>query len=150
MRPVTSPRKETPHIDVAAGAIWQGEPFASPLLIAQRPTEKMLGGLWEFPGGKLEPTDADLRTCLRREIAEELAIEIEVNEQFTTLRHAFTHFRMTLHAFHARYVGGEPQAIGVADWRWVTLEELAAFPFPVTDRKIIAALRQAKEAKRLF
>ncbi len=37
----------------------------------------MLGGLWEFPGGKLEPDDADLQACLRREIAEELAVEIE-------------------------------------------------------------------------
>lgn len=142
-RPVTAPRKTTPHIDVAAGIIWQGEPFVSPLLIAQRPTHKMLGGLWEFPGGKLEPTDADLRACLQREIVEELAIEIAVGEQLTTIRHAFTHFRMTLHAFHARHVTGEPQAIGCADWRWVRLDELECFPFPVTDQKLIRVLRLA-------
>jgi A/G-specific adenine glycosylase len=140
-RPVTIPRKATPHVDVAAGIIWQGEPFHSPLLIAQRPPDKMLGGLWEFPGGKLEATDADLPACLRREIAEELGIDIEVGELFTTLRHAFTHFRMTLHAFHARHRSGEPQAIGCADWRWVALADLEHYPFPVTDRKIIQALR---------
>jgi A/G-specific adenine glycosylase len=89
----------------------------------------------------LEATDADLPACLRREIAEELGIDIEVGELFTTLQHTFTHFRMTLHAFHARHVGGEPQAIGCADWRWVALDELDAYPFPVTDRKIIQALR---------
>jgi A/G-specific adenine glycosylase len=138
---VIPPKKQTPHYDVAAGIIWQGEPYQSLLLIAQRPAAGMLGGLWEFPGGKLETEDADLRACLRREIAEELAIQIDVGEQLTTVRHAYTHFRITLHAFHARHTGGEPQALDVADWRWVTLDELAAFPFPVTDQKIIAALR---------
>lgn len=145
-RPVMPPRKQTPHYDVAAGVIWQGEPFASKFLIAQRPPEGLLGGLWEFPGGKLEPTDADLRACLRREIAEELALEITVGEQLTTVAHAYTHFRITLHTFHAQYRSGEPQALGVADWRWVDLSDLAAFPFPVTDQKIIVALRQAFSA----
>jgi A/G-specific adenine glycosylase len=143
-RPVRTPRKATPHVDVAAGIIWQGAPFHSPLLIAQRPEHKMLGGLWEFPGGKLEATDRDLPSCLRREISEELGIEIEVGELFTTLQHTFTHFRMTLHAFHARYVGGEPQAIGCADWRWVALAELENYPFPVTDQKIIRALHNGR------
>ena len=103
--------------------------------------DKLLGGLWEFPGGKLEPDDAGLAACLQREIREELAIEISVGAEVTVVEHAFTHFRITLHAFHARWVSGEPQAIGCADWRWVALDDLAAYPFPVTDQKIIAALR---------
>src|SRR5690606_26893795 len=109
---------------------------------AQRPQEGMLGGLWEFPGGKLEPEDADLAACLRREIREELAIDIEVGEPITQVRHAYTHFRLTLHAVHARPVAGTPQALGCADWRWITLDELDAYPFPVTDQKVIALLRQ--------
>jgi A/G-specific adenine glycosylase len=140
-RPVTSPKRQTPHYDVTAGVIWQGEIGASPLLIAQRPQEGMLGGLWEFPGGKMEPEDADLPACLRREIREELGIEIEVDAPVTTVQHAYTHFRITLYAFHARHVTGEPQALGCAAWRWVSVDELDNFPFPVTDRKIIAALR---------
>ena len=146
-RPVIPPKKQTPHYDVAAGIIWQGEPYHSNLLIAQRPADGMLGGLWEFPGGKLEATDVDLRACLRREIEEELAMQIKVGAQLTTVRHAYTHFRITLHAFHAHHTSGEPQALGVADWRWVTLADLAAFPFPVTDQKIIAALQQAWTSK---
>ena len=114
-RPVTSPKQQTPHYDVAAGVIWQGEIGASPLLIAQRPQDGMLGGLWEFPGGKLEVNDADLQSCLRREIVEELGIEIEVGAQVAVVQHAYTHFRITLYAFHARYIAGEPQALGVAD-----------------------------------
>ena len=140
-RPVTTPKPQTPHYDVAAGVIWQGEIGASPLLIAQRPQDGMLGGLWEFPGGKLEPQDDNLPACLRREIDEELGIVIEVGAQVAKVQHAYTHFRITLYAFHARHVGGEPQALGCAAWRWVNLDELDDYPFPVTDRKIIAALR---------
>lgn len=141
LRPVKAPRKQTPHFDVAAGVIWQDAPHASPLLIAQRPPDGMLGGLWEFPGGKLEPEDEDLSACLQREIAEELAMTIDVGVPVVVVEHAYTHFRITLHAFHARHVDGAPQTIGCADWRWVSLGELDAFPFPVTDQKIIAALQ---------
>lgn len=139
-RPVMPPRKRTPHYDVAAGVIWQGEPFLSPLLLAQRPHKGLLGGLWEFPGGKLEETDADLVACLRREIEEELDIAIAVGEPVTVVAHAYTHFRITLHALHARYVSGEPQAIGCADWRWVQLQDVGDYPLAVTDRKILGAL----------
>jgi A/G-specific adenine glycosylase len=141
VRPVMAPRKQTPHYDVAAGVIWAGEPYRSRLLLAQRPSAGMLGGLWEFPGGKLEADDADLSACLRREIGEELGIEIEVGDLLTTVKHAYTHFRITLHVFHARHVARMPQAIGCQDWRWVTLDEVTAFPLPVTDQKIVVALR---------
>jgi A/G-specific adenine glycosylase len=147
-RPVIPPKKQTPHYDVAAGVIWRGDPFRSDLLIAQRPQHGMLGGLWEFPGGKIEAEDADLPACLRREIAEELGVLIKVGEAVTVVKHAYTHFRITLHAFHARLIEGEPQAIGCADWRWVTLETLANFPFPVTDQKIIAALQEQVAGSR--
>ena len=140
-RPVTSPRRPTPHYDVAAGVIWQGEPGHSPVLIARRPDDGMLGGLWEFPGGKVEPEDADLAACLRREIDEELVIRIRVLESLIVVRHAYTHFRITLHAFHAQHVEGEPQALGCSAWRWVSVDDLDQYPFPVTDQKIIAALR---------
>lgn len=139
-RPVVRPKPRTPHYDVSAGVIWQGEPGASCLLIAQRPQDGMLGGLWEFPGGKREEEDVDLAACLRREIAEELGIDIAVGEQFMTVRHAYTHFRITLHVFHARHVDGEPQTLGCADWRWVTPAQLHDYPFPVTDQKVIRVL----------
>lgn len=146
-RPVMPPRRSTPHYDVSAGVIWQGGRFTSPLLIAQRPQDGMLGGLWEFPGGKREKQDATLADCLKREIDEELAIEIAVEEEITAIRHAYTHFRITLYAFHARHIGGEPQAIGCDAWRWATLDELSDYPFPVTDQKIIAALKAERASE---
>lgn len=142
-RPIRAARKPTPHYDVAAGIIWQGEVGRSLLLLAQRPAQGLLGGLWEFPGGKREPGDADLQATLRREISEELAIAIDVGALLVVVPHAFTHFRITLHAFHARHLGGEPQALGCAAWRWVAVDELAGFAMGAVDRKIAALLAGA-------
>jgi A/G-specific adenine glycosylase len=146
VRPVRSPRKQTPHYHVAAGVIWQGAPFRSALLIAQRPADGLLGGLWEFPGGKWEEQDGetegvpDLRATLRREIAEELALEIAVGAEVAQVAHAFTHFRITLHAFHARHVAGEPQALGVAAFRWIDFVALLDFPMGKADRIVTQTL----------
>ena len=103
----------------------------------------MLGGMWEFPGGKRRPGEA-LPACLRREISEELAIEIQVGELLFQVEHAFTHFQMTLYAFDCQWLSGKPQCLGCKDLRWVTLDELDAFAFPVADQKIIAFLRSQK------
>lgn len=135
--PVTPPRKRLPHYEVTAAVIQRGDQ----LLIAQRPLDGMLGGLWEFPGGKCED-DERLSDCLRREIKEELGIDIDVGAPLTTIKHSYTHFKITLHAFHCRIVAGTPQAIEVADWRWVTLAELDDYAFPRTDAQIIEALRK--------
>ncbi len=135
--PARRRRTKLPHYQVCAAVTWQGER----VLIAQRPAEGLLGGLWEFPGGKQEPGES-LAECLRREIREELGIEIEVLAPVVSVQHAYTHFRITLHAFHCRILGGEPHAVGVADWRWVRLDELDRYAFSAADRKVIAALRR--------
>lgn len=135
--PVRKKREPTPHYDVTAGLIWNGN---DRVLIAQRPTDGMLGGLWGFPGGRQEPGES-LKACLRREIREALGVEIGVGEYITSVDHAYTHFRITLHAFHCIHEAGEPRALGCAGWRWVTLEELDDFAFPKADREVIKALR---------
>jgi A/G-specific adenine glycosylase len=137
-RPVRPPRRKTPHFDVTAGVIWASN---GRFLISQRPLDGLLGGLWEFPGGKQEPGES-LEQSLTREIAEELAIEIEVGRQLTTVKHAYTHFRITLHAFHAHHIAGRPLHLGVADHAWVNLDDLNGYAFAATDRKIIDALRR--------
>ena len=136
-RPVKEPKAQTPHYDVTAGLIWneQGQ-----LLIAQRPLDGLLGGLWEFPGGKQEAGET-LVECLQRELREELAIEIEVGDLYMKVRHGFTHFRITLHAFTCRHLGGEPQALGVRAWAWVAPDELDRYSFGKADRQIIGEMR---------
>jgi A/G-specific adenine glycosylase len=70
-----------------------------------------------------------------------LAVDVEVGQPVAVVKHAYTHFRITLHAFECRLLAGQPQPIGVADWRWVTPENLPGYAFAVTDQKIITALR---------
>lgn len=111
------------------------------VLLAQRPEGKSMAGLWEFPGGKVERGET-LEACLRREIFEELGIEITVGQPITQVEHAYTHFRITLHAYTCQLVRGRPRPLEVADWRWVRFEELDDFAFAVTDRKIIRVLQE--------
>ncbi len=131
-----------PHIDVVAGVIWNGDPFASTsrLLISQRELDDMLGGLWELPGGKVEAGET-FEGALHRELLEELAIEVEILGPFMAIKHAYTRFRVTLHVFHCRHTKGEPQAIECADWTWVHPHELDGYAFPTADRKILSTLK---------
>jgi A/G-specific adenine glycosylase len=139
-RPVKAKKAPTPHYDVTAGIIWND---TGQVLIAQRPPDGLLGNLWEFPGGKREPGES-LPDCLRRELREELGIEVEVGELFVVVQHGFTHFRITLHAFTCRYLNGEPQRLGVQAWAWVTPDELSAYAFGKADREVIRALAARK------
>jgi len=137
-RPIRNPRRRTPHFDVVAGVIWHATD-PQRFLISQRPADGMLGGLWEFPGGKQQDGES-YEQALERELMEELAIKVGVGAHITSIDHAYTHFRISLHAFHARHIGGEPQCLGVDHWRWVSVTELDAYAFARTDRKIIEAL----------
>ena len=77
------------------------------MLIARRPPHGLLGGMWEFPGGKQQEGE-DLPICLQREIREELGVEIAVGRQVGVYRHAYTHFKVTLYAFKCTPVKESP------------------------------------------
>jgi A/G-specific adenine glycosylase len=133
--PVRIPKKQRPHYQIAAAIIWHEEK----ILIARRPEQGLLGGLWEFPGGKLEPGET-LEQAAVREVAEELGVEIKVRELFRCVDHAYTHFTIRLHAFHCDWIGGEPQTLACTDWRWVKPTELEEYAFPRANTKIIKQL----------
>ncbi len=134
-RPVIKKRKPTPHYDVTAGIIRKN----GRVLIAQRPVDKLLGGMWEFPGGKMEDGETK-EMCLRRELKEELGIEVKVGKQVMTLRHAYSHFKITLYVFESKLIKGKPRAIEVADFKWLPPRALAAYPMGKTDRLIAESL----------
>jgi A/G-specific adenine glycosylase len=134
--PAPRERREIPHYDVtAAVTVCDGD-----VLIARRPAEAMLGGLWEFPGGKRQDGET-LPAALQRELLEEMAITVDVGEPLLTLNHAYTHFRITLHAFWCRLIEGEPRCIECADFAWVTPDALDDYAMAVTDRQIAECVR---------
>ena len=126
------------HKLIGVAAIWNDQ---QQILIDQRRQDGLLGGLWEFPGGKLEPGET-VEECIKREILEELGIEIAVGDHLITINHPYSHFHVTLIVHHCRHISGEPQPIECEQVRWVTLDELDLYPFPQANVEIINALRK--------
>jgi len=135
--PIKAPPRNKPHYDVVVGIIWN----KGKIFIDQRPTDGLLGGLWEFPGGKKELNET-LEECLEREIFEELGIRVKVQGPFMTVPHAYTHFKVTIHSFQCQLLDGKPKPRKAIDWKWVTPKEITKYPFPKANKKILDALLQ--------
>jgi len=122
-------------IDVSAALIFHN----GRLLITQRPAESHLGGLWEFPGGKREPNET-FEQCLIREIREELGMDIAPGELFEEITHAYPERTVHLKFFICQWIGGEPQALGCASFKWVAKSELSQHEFPAADAQLLEKL----------
>ncbi len=144
--PVKKKRAPVPHYDVAVGLVFDAEGH---VLIQRRPDDAMLGGLWEFPGGKQEPGEPLEQTC-RRELREELGIEVEDVRPFHRLDHAYSHFKITLHAFRCRLASGTPEARAGQPLRWVAPEALGDYAFPRANRRLIEQLAERRRRPTLF
>ena len=134
--PIMRKRKPLPHKEMTAAVIRDNR---GRVLVVQRPNQGLLGGLWKFPGGMKGP-DETLQQGLRRYVREELGIGIRVGEALASVDHAYTHFRITLHAFQCARRNGRPRAIGCHGVQWVKIDRLKDFPFSRADRKVIEAL----------
>ena len=140
--PVKDVNKPLPFQVIGVGVVRND---AGQVLIDQRLQEGLLGGLWEFPGGKQESGEA-IEATIRRELQEELAIAVEVGEELITLEHAYSHKRLRFVVHLCRWLSGEPQPLASQQVRWVELHELDAYPFPAANAKIIAALLEQAQA----
>jgi A/G-specific adenine glycosylase len=139
-RPVLKPKAVVPHYTVSAAVVRRD----GKVLLAKRPSKGLLGGMWEFPGGKIEE-DETVNAGLRREIREELGAEIRVGLPFGIYQHAYTHFRITLHAFLCELSEGEPRAIEAAELSWVRPADLPHYPMGKVDRQIARKLISQEE-----
>jgi A/G-specific adenine glycosylase len=164
--PTKRAKRELPHYEIGVGIIWK----RGRILIQRRPPEGLLGGLWEFPGGKREKHES-LAHCVHREVREEVGIEVKVGAERAVVDHGYSHFSITMHAFDCDYVAGRvrlslrrtpgagvPGAIAAVrrrssgrkglHWatafKWVRPRELQDYAFPAANRKIIKALSLAK------
>ena len=141
--PRRRPRKPLPHLVVGAAVTLDSRGRA---LIARRKSEGLLGGLWEFPGGKIEPGET-MEQCIARELREEMGIEIAVGERLTVVRHAYSHFTIELHAHFARRTAGRPRRLHCADFAWVPIARLRDYAFSRADLHIVEAL-EARLARK--
>ena len=132
-------RRHRGPLRVAAGIIRDGDK----ILITQRKAEDSLGGFWEFPGGKLE-RDESYPEALKRELMEEIGVEVVVGRLFATIRHKYPGGEVKLCFLEARIVSGEVQAIDVAAWKWVVASELGNFRFPPADGPLIKKLQSVR------
>ncbi|MBD2455541.1 8-oxo-dGTP diphosphatase MutT [Nostoc sp. FACHB-87] len=129
-----------PHKIIGVAVIWNDQ---QQVLIDRRRQQGAMGGLWEFPGGKIEPGET-IEECIRREIAEELGIEIVVKDHLITIDHTYTQLRVTLTVHRCHLLSGIPQPLECEEVRWVSLDELENYAFPEANGQIIAALKSAE------
>ncbi|MBP2675259.1 MAG: A/G-specific adenine glycosylase [Deltaproteobacteria bacterium] len=129
--PPKASRKAVPHFDIVA-ALFQGE--GGGFLLLRRPPEGLLGGLWAFPSGR-RPPESSLETALRHTVREKLGVRIAIQRKVGTVRHAYSHFRITLHGFLCSVVEGKlPSGDGAA---WFLPGAGTGCALPCADRKLM-------------
>jgi 8-oxo-dGTP diphosphatase len=125
-------------IVVAAAIIRHEEMF----LLTKRKPGSDLEGLWEFPGGKKESGET-LEGCLRREVKEELGVEISEPNFFHSLRHQYSDKEVELHFFTCSIIQGNPQALDCVEMAWVPKHELISYKFPPADIPVLMKIIEA-------
>lgn len=144
-----------PHKKVAVAVIGNKN---NEILIAKRLPGGSLGGMWEFPGGKIE-ADETVVECIIREIQEELAITIEVKKHLISIEHTYKDFHITLIAYlccipplpqGVARQNREPVPLACSEIRWVKLDLLDRYEFPAANRQIIEALKNYPQNQQLF
>jgi 8-oxo-dGTP diphosphatase len=140
--PTTGPEAATGssakrHIHVAAGALLD---TAGRVLVTQRPPDVHQGGLWEFPGGKLEPGEP-VRTALARELRGELGVEVRAARPLIRVHHDYGDRHVLLDVFLVTDFAGTPRGLERQPLDWLAPEAMDAARFPAADRPIINALR---------
>lgn len=136
-RPVSLPRKSATPIEVAVGVLVSN----GRIFIQKRPPDGLMPLLWEFPGGKVEDGETP-EEALIREFLEELEVRVGSLEKLGVIRHSYTSFRVTLHAYRCRFEECRQQPVlrSAVDARWVSRRELPDYPFPAANQKLIRML----------
>lgn len=111
------------------------------ILITKRNLKKSQGGLWEFPGGKIEEGETK-QEALKREIKEELDLDIEVYEQVTEKVHHYPDKDINLISFKCKIISGELKLIEHEEYKWVLPEEMLKYEFAEADKWIVENIRK--------
>jgi 8-oxo-dGTP diphosphatase len=126
-----------PHKQIGVAVIWND---SAQILIDKRKPTGAMGGLWEFPGGKIEAGET-VAECIVREIREELGIEITVGEHLISIDHTYPDFSLTLIVHNCHHLSGIPQPIECDEIEWVNVSELDNYEFPAANVQIIEKIK---------
>jgi A/G-specific adenine glycosylase len=131
--PTRVARVRRPHVRAAVVVVSRRGRW----LVQRRPASGLLPGLWEFPGGRIEQ-DESAEAAARRELREETGLSVDRLKSLGTVRHAYSHFTVELHAFAGRWSGRDGSAGASERRRWVTPAEFQRLPVPKATEKVAA------------
>lgn len=140
-KPRKPPEKASVRIAVAVGVLVENRDARPLVLIARRPDQTVLGGFWEFPGGKVHDGES-LAQCVVREFREELGLTVEPGRPLPEIEFEYDHGLVRLHPFYCTRTAGEPANLEVAEHRWVTPGDLVKFQFPPANSGLIERVRR--------
>jgi 8-oxo-dGTP diphosphatase len=125
------------YVHIAVGILRNGR---GEVLVCQRPAHKLYPGEWEFPGGKVERGET-VAAALRRELREELGIEVRASQPLIRLRHVYPELSVDLDTWAVAAYDGTPQSTEHPAIAWVAPEALPRWPLLAADRPIVNAVR---------
>ena len=141
--PVKLKKPASPQYRIAVGVVFK----KGRVLITRRKPSGLLGGLWEFPGGKIKRGERPEHACTR-EIKEETSLVIKVDSHLSRVRHAYTHFKIVMDVFCCNFVSGKVRLKGPVDHRWIRVAQLDDFPFPKANHKFFDDLKQYSSRRK--
>jgi len=133
--PVSIKKKPVPEHKIVVGIIHKN----GRVLIVQRQSNGLLGGLWEFPGGRIKNGERGEKAC-SREMKEKVNADVMQPEFVTELKHAYTHFKIKMEIFKCRYASGKISLNEHQDFRWIRINEISDYPVHKANLKILPFL----------
>jgi mutator protein MutT len=131
------------HVEVAVAVVF--DPGHRRLLICKRRPDTVLGGYWEFPGGKCDQGEAPEK-CACREVLEETGVTVRAVRELAVIEHDYPHALVRLHPFLCELVSGKVELLAVEDAKWIDPAEVVGYRFPEANGELVAAVSRGFEA----
>lgn len=134
--PKRSIKKRSPQYNVVTGVIWKEDKF----LILLRENKKHLGGLWEFPGGKIKTRENQIE-ALSRKIMDECGLNVTIESTIGSFKHVYTHFSIRMTSFHCSVKNGT-RVNSKQKYQWINPSQIKQYAFPKANHKIFSLMKE--------